>query len=379
MFTDCLIMAGGAGSRLWPASNSKTPKQFLAIPGGDSFFTAAVKRALHILDGAGEGRIVIIAGRNHAAPVIAACARFSPEEKRRMVLIPEPAAKNTAPAIACGTVYAARVLGPDRTLLVLTSDHIIEPPASFKADAAAAAAFAREGKLAVFGIPPRSPETGYGYIEAAEALSPGAEGAGGSRVFRVAAFREKPGKAQAEQFLAAGNFYWNAGMFGFSVSAMEEEFRDHAPDLFAPFDGLAAPGEEAYRLKEGLRVLEAWPGLDAAYAGVPAVSFDYAIAEKCRRIVMAAAGFDWFDLGSWDEYARFSGSTAAEVYRSGGEDCFVDADIPVALCGVRDLIVVVRSGKDGGPPGVLIAQRGETQRVKDITEKIRAAGRTELL
>jgi mannose-1-phosphate guanylyltransferase len=94
---------------------------------------------------------------------------------------------------------------------------------------------------------------------------------------------------------------------------------------------------------------------------------------------MVEAGFDWLDVGSWDEYAKLAGETGAEVYNSGAENCFVDADIPVALCGVEDLIVVVRSGKNGAPPAVLISKKGETQRVREIVEKIKAAGRKELL
>jgi mannose-1-phosphate guanylyltransferase len=94
---------------------------------------------------------------------------------------------------------------------------------------------------------------------------------------------------------------------------------------------------------------------------------------------MAAASFDWFDVGSWDEYARLAGDRGSEVYSSGASSCFVDADIPVALCGVEDLIVTVRSGKDGSPPAVLIAKKGETQRVRDIVEQIKKAGRKELL
>jgi mannose-1-phosphate guanylyltransferase len=370
----------------------------LSIPGGDSFFVSSVKRALAVIGG--EGRVVIIAGKSHVPHIVAditARGLFGPEDRRRMVLIPEPAAKNTAPAIACGTLYVQKALGPDRTILVLTSDHIIEPLPLFKDAAAAAAAFARQGKLAVFGIPPRGPETGYGYIEAGEALPlppgwgpagelpagetpPGGLPAGAPpRVLRVAAFREKPDRERAERFIASGGFYWNAGMFGFSAPFMAEEFRAQAPEIIAPFARLAAPAEGDYSLREGLRVLERWDGLEAAYAESPARSFDYAIAENCAQTVAVVAGFDWFDVGSWDEYAKLRGDSPAELYLSGAEGCFVDSDIPVALCGVRDLVVVVRSGKDGGPPAVLVAQRGETQRVKEITEKIRAAGRTELL
>jgi mannose-1-phosphate guanylyltransferase/mannose-1-phosphate guanylyltransferase/mannose-6-phosphate isomerase len=410
MFNDCLIMAGGSGTRLWPASNSGTPKQFLSIPGGSSFFVSAVERALAVIDREGDGRVIIIAGKSHIPHVIEACARFSPYDMEHMVLIPEPLARNTAPAIACGIVYSGLALGPDRTMLVLTSDHIIGPLAVFAEDAAAAAAFVRQGKLAVFGIPPRAPETGYGYIEAAEPLplpNSGAAGklnppqpataqpafarpvsAGGAAadtsVFRAASFREKPDLSTAKSFLAAGHFYWNSGMFAFSSAFLLEEFRRSAPDLIRPFENLRIPEESAYKKARGLNVLESWAGLTEAYNAVNSISFDYAIAEKCGQTVMAAARFDWFDVGSWDEYAKLLGASRGEVYAvrvplNGAGSCFVDTDIPVALCGVEDLIVVVRSGKDGGIPSVLIAKKGETQGIKDIVEQIKAAKRTELL
>ncbi|MDR0386473.1 MAG: NTP transferase domain-containing protein [Treponema sp.] len=385
MFDDCLIMAGGSGTRLWPASNAGTPKQFLSIPGGSSFFVSAVERALAVIDREGNGRVIIIAGRGHVPRIIEACAAFGVEDLSRLVLIPEPAARNTAPAIACGAVYSREALGPDRTMLVLTSDHIIRPPEVFAEDAAAAAVFARQDRLAVFGIPPRAPETGYGYIEAAEALPfSGGDTAPRTTVFRAASFREKPGRSTAEAFLAEGRFYWNSGMFAFSSGFLLEEFRRNAPECLRPFDTLKAPEKAAYTVRNGLTILDAWPGLDEAYNAVKGVSFDYAIAEKCGRTVMAAARFDWFDVGSWDEYAKLLGGSRGEVYTarlpSGSEgSCFVDADIPVALCGVDGLIVVVRSGRDGGVPSVLIARKGETQGVRDIVEQIKAAGRTELL
>jgi mannose-1-phosphate guanylyltransferase/mannose-1-phosphate guanylyltransferase/mannose-6-phosphate isomerase len=274
-------------------------------------------------------------------------------------------------------------------MLVLTSDHIIQPLKVFAEDAACASAFARQGKLAVFGIPPRAPETGYGYIEAAEALPVPVSASGGgmasrTAVFRAASFREKPGLAAAEAFLAEGRFYWNSGMFAFSTGFLLEEFRRNAPECLLPFETLKAPAEGAYTVREGLKILDAWPGLGEAYSAVKGISFDYAIAEKCGQTVMAAARFDWFDVGSWDEYARLLGASRGEVYAArlplGSEgSCFVDADIPVALCGVEDLIVVARSGRGGGVPLVLIAKKGETQGVRDIVEQIKVAGRTELL
>ncbi|MDR1108798.1 MAG: mannose-1-phosphate guanylyltransferase [Spirochaetaceae bacterium] len=377
MFTDCIVMAGGAGTRLWPASNSQRPKQFLSAAGEASFFNAAVDRALAVTGAA--GRVIIIAGEGHIPHVIGACAGRAEKDRERLVVIPEPRARNTAAAIICGTRYAGLVSGEERTILVLTSDHIIRPLADFVADAAAAAAYARKDFLVVFGIPPQSPATGYGYIETAERLSGPGETPGERRVYRVKAFREKPDKETAASFLAAGGFYWNSGMFAFSSAFITGEFRRNAPELLRPFDRLCPPGEAAYAVEGGVRVLRQWAGLSEAYGEVKSISFDYAEAEKCSNTAMVAADFEWLDVGSWDEYAKLSDSPGTEVYGSGAEGCFVDADIPVALCGVKDLIVVVRSGKDGGPPAVLISQKGETQRVREIVEKIRVAGRTELL
>jgi mannose-1-phosphate guanylyltransferase/mannose-1-phosphate guanylyltransferase/mannose-6-phosphate isomerase len=404
-------MAGGSGTRLWPASNSRTPKQFLSINGEGSFFDAALKRGLALTrasggsaSASGDGRIIIIAGKTHVPHIVKAAERLSGEDRRRLVLIPEPMARNTAPAIACGARYAGLSVqgsciqgNADRNILVLTSDHIIGPMEVFAADAEAAATFSRAGKLAVFGIPPRGPETGYGYIETGDRLAGSAAdtpAAGETAVYEVLSFREKPDRARAEQFLAAGNFFWNSGMFAFSSEYILGEFRRNSPETLKPFEALEAPAETAYRTEAGLRILDAWSGLTAAYEAVKGISFDYAIAEKCGQTVMAAARFDWFDVGSWDEYARLAGRTSSERYYAGPKPvqpaaganaleeaggCFVDSDIPVALCGVEDLIVVIRSGKDGSPPTALIAKKGETQGVRDIVEQIKAAGRTELL
>lgn len=380
-------MAGGSGTRLWPASTSKLPKQFLSIAGKGSFFSTALERALGVIDTQGDGRVIIIAGKSHVPHIIETCRNFCSENMNRLVLIPEPEAKNTGPAIACGTLYADWVSGRDRNILVLTSDHIIEPLDIFKANASAAAAFAQQDRLVVFGITPKAPETGYGYIEAAEALTIPRQRVSLKRydkpaepaVFKVASFREKPNQATAEQFLETGHFYWNSGMFAFSSRFLLKEFNRNAPELITPFEKLVAPNEQAYTTEQGLRILKNWAGLEEAYRTVKGVSFDYAIAEKCAQTTMVAAGFEWFDVGSWDEYIKLADDPKSEVYRSGSENCFVDADIPVALCGVDGLIVIVRSGKNGSPPAVLISKKGETQRVRTIVEKIKTAGRRELL
>jgi mannose-1-phosphate guanylyltransferase/mannose-1-phosphate guanylyltransferase/mannose-6-phosphate isomerase len=390
MFDECVIMAGGSGTRLWPLSNSRRPKQFLPIsPDGASrtFFSAALERALALTAGApsrAPGRVLIIAGKAHVPHIVSACAAFSAAARGRMLLMVEPEARNTAPAIACGTLFGElEGRGPGRAVMVLTSDHIIEPLEVFCRDAEAAAALARRGKLAVFGIRPSRPETGYGYIEAGAPLPESALPGdslpfGEAGAFAVNSFREKPGRPQAEEYIASGRFYWNSGMFAFSSSFMLEEFRRHAPEVLSPFEKLAAPGPSACRFEQGLKILDNWPGFAEAYGETQAISFDYAIAEKCAAAALIRAHFSWTDVGSWDEYAALIKAADSEAYSAGAANCFVDSAIPVALCGVEDLVVVIRPGGSGAPLA-LIAKKGETQRIREIVEQIKAAGRGELL
>jgi mannose-1-phosphate guanylyltransferase/mannose-6-phosphate isomerase len=371
MFDDCVIMAGGSGTRLWPASSLKHPKQFLPLPGQNekTFFHAALDRALAVT-GAGEGRVIIIAGAAHVPHIENICSSYRQSDTRRMVLIPEPEAKNTAAAVACAAVFAECTSNAARrSILVLTSDHVIRPEADFLKQTRDLEPRIRGGGLAVFGINPHTPETGYGYIEAA---APPLSGG----IFAVKSFHEKPDKAQAEKYLKAGNFFWNSGMFAFSSDFILNEFKKNALLVSSPFERLSAPEAGAYTNRGGLCVVEAWRGLDAAYREAERVSFDIAIAEKCKNVIMAKAGFEWFDVGSWDEYARLSTPRGENVFSAGSGSCFVDSAIPVALCGVDNLIVIVR---EGPKPAILIAKKGETQRVKEIVELIKAGGGEALL
>jgi mannose-1-phosphate guanylyltransferase/mannose-1-phosphate guanylyltransferase/mannose-6-phosphate isomerase len=374
-------MAGGSGLRLWPASSSRKPKQFLpaAKDGTESFFSLSLERALQVIP-ENDGRVIVITGKTHMPFVITACSKLSTAEKKRIVLIPEPEAKSTAPAIACAIAYAGKTGGWNRTMLVLTSDHIIKPLDVFLKNSNTAARYAEQNKLVVFGISPSSPETGYGYIETAEKLA--------GDVYGAAAFREKPDRKTAEQFLASKKYFWNSGMFAFRCDFLADEYRRLAADVFRSFEKLKAPDKNSYTKTKGLYVLDAWTGLKKAYKQSTVISFDYAIAEKSTQTVMIRAGFDWIDIGSWDDYAGLlsgnspvssGGNTVADVYTAGTDGCFVDSDIPVALAGVEDLIVVIRSGKEGSPPAALITKRGKTQLVRDIVEKIKQSDKTDIL
>jgi len=229
MINDCLIMAGGSGTRLWPLSNSRKPKQFLPASrdGTESFFSLSLDRALKVVSES-DGRVIIVCGKTHLPFIISACSKLKKEEKKRIVLIPEPEAKNTAPAIVCAIAYSGKTCGFNRTMLVLTSDHIIKPLDVFLKDASTSAKFAEQNKLVVFGISPTSPETGFGYIETAEKLS--------ENVYTAASFKEKPNLETAKQFLASKKYFWNSGMFAFRYDFLAEEYRRLQADLFSPFE-----------------------------------------------------------------------------------------------------------------------------------------------
>ena len=370
MFDYCLIMAGGFGMRLWPASSSRLPKQFLPADGKNSFFSLALKRALAVTGN--SGNIIIITGKHHLSHVIKDCARLSNAQKKRIVIICEPSAMNTAPAIACAVKYSLLNANGNK-MLVLTSDHIINPLEAFVSDANLAAASIEKGKLAVFGIKPNRPETGYGYIERGNAL--GAI----TNVYNVAAFHEKPDLETAKKYTANKHFYWNSGMFAFSANFLADQFRMHSPEVFLPFDKLKAVNAENLTTTQSVKVLENWHGLKSAYSKTKKISFDNAIVEKCKETVMIHTNFNWIDIGDWEEYIKVCGNNKSEVYRAAEETCYVDSDIPVALAGVNDLIIIIRSGKNGEPAAALITKKGETQKVRHVVEQITKAGKTELL
>ena len=367
MFDDCVIMAGGSGTRLWPASSSRLPKQFLPVSENKSFFSISVKRALAVTNK--NGYVIIITGRKHIPHVIKDLAKFNENEKKRFLVIGEPIAKNTAPAVACAVTYSF-LMGGSRNMLVLTSDHIIKPIKIFKADAALAADSAKQGKLVVFGIQPTRPETGYGYIEAVKTVTD---------MFNVTAFHEKPDLQTAKKYMKKKNFFWNSGMFAFSAKYMADAFHSLAPDVINPYERLKPLKPEMYTFSQGIRIVSSWPGLENAYRKTKNISFDYAIAEKCADSVMVRAGFDWIDIGNWDEYIKIHKKNTGKVFSVSGDSCYVDSEIPVALVGVEDLIVIIRSGKNNDPAAALITKKGYTQNVKEIVEQIKKTGNTDLL
>ncbi|HDQ13492.1 MAG TPA: mannose-1-phosphate guanylyltransferase [Sediminispirochaeta sp.] len=373
MLDHVCILAGGSGTRLWPASNSTRPKQFLPLQEGKSLLRLTIERAL----GLGmNGDVLIITLAEQMEEIVKECAALDEESAKRVKVIPEPAARNTAPAIAVAAEYIRSYAaeGREATTAVLTADHLIRPLEAFREDMEKADALAREGFLVTFGIPPTRPETGYGYIESGEELDHG---------YRVRSFREKPNAETARTFLEQGNYYWNSGMFAFRVGLYLDELRRHRPDIGELFVGL---GEKGGRRKEQLtEILMEGAEVEKVYQRSPKESIDYAVMEHSDRVAMVAATFEWNDIGSWEEmcdlYAE-AGSTDSEAnvptdtpefVGVDSRENFVYSDIPVALCGVDDLMVVQKNGV------LLIAKKGSGQKVKQVVNELKSRGREELL
>jgi mannose-1-phosphate guanylyltransferase len=272
-----VIMAGGKGTRLWPLSRATAPKQFIRFVGDKTLFQETL---LRVSDPALYEAPIVLTNEEF---------RFLVAEQARELDLPlaaillEPAARNTAPAVAAAAVLISDLFGRDVIMHVLGSDYEIAAGETYFDCVRAARDTAATGKLVTFGIKPSEPATGYGYIEGGESLATGAE--------TVRRFIEKPPLAKAEEMLAAGGYYWNSGMFMFAVSALLAEMRDHAPDA------LKAASEAVSKSARDLDFIR----LDAAaFARSPNISIDYAIMEKTRNAAVVPSPFRWSDLGSWD-------------------------------------------------------------------------------
>ena len=314
-----VILCGGSGTRLWPRSRAVMPKPFLPLVGDKTLFEATLHRAA---DPAIFAAPIIVTGSAHLGHVE---AQLGDAAQARIIV--EPAARNTAAAIA----LAAVSLPDDAVMLVCPSDHHIGNVPAFVEAASAAARLAGQGWLVAFGIEATAPETGFGYVKRGEAI--GADG------FVVERFVEKPDLARASAFLAEGSYSWNGGIFAFRAGDFMAELTSHRPDIAEAVRGAVARGQA-----EGRRF---HPDA-AAFSAIAGESVDYAVMEKTTRAAMVPVAMGWSDIGNWQAlHAARDRDVAgnAVVGRAELVDCrnvLVDSDGPrVSVIGLDDVIVVV--------------------------------------
>ncbi|MBN2509780.1 MAG: mannose-1-phosphate guanylyltransferase [Spirochaetales bacterium] len=364
MIDNVLILAGGSGTRLWPVSSSRRPKQYITINrkgSRKSLLELTLDRAAAL----SARRIMVITLKSQASLVEEAMSAWKAGFSGRLpelYILPEPQARNTAPAITAGVSYFSSVFG-DGVNLVLPSDHLISPFEAFAEDCERASVLAEAGRIVTFGIKPRNPETGYGYIESGQAYKSG---------YEVERFCEKPDLETARRFVDEGIFYWNSGMFVFSSSVYLKELETCAPDVHRVFAPVYS-NERGRETGDGIfRVLD--DGDTAAlYEQSPSISVDYAVMERTEKAAMVDATCEWNDIGSWDEFARLFPEGAGDSWEIDGSGNYVYSDVPVALVGVEDLVVAVQDGK------VLICRKGSSQAVKSVIDSLKQDGRKDLL
>ncbi len=372
MCTDVLILAGGSGERLWPVSTPARPKQFMALGDGESFLGSAIRRAWAL---GVSGEICVVTRRDWidlvVADVIALAASLNdPAVLDHVLVMSEPCGKNTAPAIYWTAKYLLSLKRRESVnMLMMASDHIIKPVDSFVRDAETASCHAKDQNLVSFAIPPVSPATGYGYIQSDGAMA--APFLDATPAFKVQSFREKPDAATARSYIEDGHYYWNSGLYAFRadfyVELSKELSKLYSPEIVESFKNVRYDAQ--ITKKNGVRVLEEPHGLEAAYERTPSISIDYAISEKCERSVAVRASFLWDDVGTWDSLAKYFDELPASAVAVESKNCFVHSEIPVALCGVDDLVVVIRNGK------ALISRKGETNLVKDALTQLKQKDR----
>lgn len=352
-----VIMAGGAGTRFWPASRSRRPKQLLPLAGDEALLAATVRRLAPRVP---PSRVYVATGTH----LLDATAALLPEVPRAQLLA-EPAPRNTAPCIAWATATILR-RDPEAIVAVFPSDHFIGDEPAFLEAIDRAIAGAEKGYLTTIGIVPTRPETGYGYIETAGEIAPG--------LHEAARFVEKPDKARAEQYLAEKKYLWNAGMFFFRGKVMIDAVAAHLPAVAA---FLARADEAAKQGNEDEVVAREFPGL-------PSISIDHGVMEKERRIAVAPGDFGWNDVGSWESAWELATKDAAgNALPEGGVAIDAAGNLAIdltsgrkrayAMLGVTDLVLVVTDD------AVLVIPRARAQDVRAIVDALKAQKREGLL
>jgi len=352
-----VIMAGGAGTRLWPRSRQNRPKQFLDIVSESTMLQETFLRIEPLIP---PDRVFVITNGT-CAPIV---REQIPQLPRDNVIV-EPAGRNTAPAIGLAALYL-RQLDPEGMMVVLPADHLIHEAAHFREVLEVVAEVAQDGYLVTMGIQPGSPHTGYGYIQRGDALRQ----VGQYSVYKVARFTEKPDEVTAQRFLDSGQYYWNSGMFGWKVSAILRAIEAHLPALH---DQLATIEAALGSQREREVMEEVWQGVES-------ISIDYGVMERADNAAVIPMDVGWSDVGGWATVAKLLPRDAEDNVVVGehiGMDTtgslLYSSGRLIATIGLRDMIVVDTED------ALLICPKARAQEVKDLVDELKGKQKDEYL
>lgn len=344
-----VLLAGGSGTRLWPVSRELFPKQLAKLIGRESLIQSTIRRVVPPLPAV---NLRVVCGETHRHEIARHMEDIGIPSSGKVIA--EPVGRNTAPAILLACLEIRRLSG-DAVLAVFPADHVIGDVAVFHERLAAAVALAADGHVVTFGITPRYPETGYGYVEGGAATSRSA--------LAIRRFVEKPDLETAQAYVASGNFYWNSGMFAFRAAVMLEEFETHQPEMLAALQSAFRPGEAVAREE---------------YLRLPDLSIDCAIMEKTARGVVLPSDFGWSDIGSWKSLYDFMAKDAdgnvldGDVIVRDTKNCFVlGYERLIAVNRLRDLVVVET------PDSIFVSDMEHSRDVKSIVSELKQRGRQE--
>jgi len=369
-----IILAGGSGTRLWPVSRYGLPKQFIKLNGGKSLLCSTVERLAAVVP---LKDIFVITNEDYHFHVQEDLRSVSPDIQNNIIL--EPVGRNTAPAIALVMKYCLEKLkcAKSEVVFVCPSDHILEPVEKFARYAKQAEAAAKAGNIVTFGVKPGRPETGYGYIKAgarvvtckksqvknkrsAGGAEPATLGNLSGNVYKVERFTEKPDLAIAKKYLKDGNYYWNLGIFTFTIGAMLAEFKTYAPEISGKME-------------------QTFAKMTANFKDIPPISIDYAVMEKSKNTAVLPIDILWSDVGSWDSLPEVIKPDSQGNVKIGDviavdtvKTIVMGENRLISTIGLKDLIIV------DTPDALLIARRGQAQRVKEIVDMLKERKRKEV-
>ncbi len=357
-----VIMAGGTGTRFWPASRNDVPKQLLRLVGDATMLRQTADRLADLVPK--ERRLVLTNER-----LVSAVHEQLPDLPLAAI-IGEPCKRDTAPCIGLAALLISRD-DPQATMLVMPADHVIRPAEKFRAAVEQAVAMIDEspGRIVTFGVKPTYPAEVFGYIHRGEAL--GVAGSAPAPAFSVQQFKEKPNAATAKNYVDSGEYYWNAGIFVWRAGTILEALRNRQPEMLAHLEKIA----DAWNARDRDQTLQ------REFAAITPISIDYAVMEHAADVVVIEAPFEWDDLGGWQSLARLLGSDENGNTLQGkhleldthGSIIRTDDNHLVVTLGLTDTIVVHT------PNATLVANKHDEEQIRRIVKLLEERGWPEYL